>query len=158
MKGDRFIIRIGVDGKIEKMAFPTGNVRQKNDKLCDMIASDCDIYEMVHPARLYSVFDSYRSPYADQKFPYGTSKTLVMLVDKEGLMKEPPSKLNKMASWLYKTDIHGQPIVGSALIIGLMRDKEGNTDLCPILPEYCDQLLKEFTCFSETVFGKESQA
>jgi len=40
---------------------------------------------------------------------------LIMIVDEEGLLKE--NVINIAGSWLYGTDLHGQPIVGDMLII-----------------------------------------
>lgn len=39
-----------------------------------------------------------------------------MLVDEEGLLK--PNKLNRIGSYLYKTDEHGCPIAGNILFVG----------------------------------------
>lgn len=149
---ERNIIRISADGKIEKLEYPNGTCNQQNKRFCEMIG-DCDIYEAVYPARLYTVFGSIRSPYECKKFPHGMSKALMMLVDEEFFYKDPNPSINRMASWLYEMDIHGQPILGNALIVGVKRDRNGEVDMCPIDPDYCDQLVKEFTCFADTVFN-----
>ena len=61
----------------------------------------CDWIEIVHPMRLPEGF--------------------VMIVDEEGLLKE--NELNPVGCWFYKTDVHGEPIVGDILIL---KEEEGD--------------------------------
>ena len=63
----------------------------------------CDTIEIVHPQRL-------PSPYA-------------MIVDESGLYKNLP--INAIGSLLYGADIHGFPIVGTALIVKDVMTAEG---------------------------------
>lgn len=64
----------------------------------------CDCIEIVRP-------DILKEPY-------------VMVVDEEGLLKEEP-RLNCIASFLYGTQNHGQPIVGKALIMKEVATADG---------------------------------
>ena len=63
----------------------------------------CDTIEIVHPQRLPSPF--------------------AMIVDESGLYKDLP--INVLGSRLYGTDIHGFPIVGTALIVKDVMTAEG---------------------------------
>lgn len=80
----------------------------------------CDCIEIVHPRRLSA--------------PY------LMVVDDEGLLKEAP--LNYIASYLYETDKHGQPIVGTALIMKETMTNDG-PDLCSLTDVDVAKLLHE---------------
>lgn len=46
----------------------------------------------------------------------GLKKPYFFLCDEEGLFKEHPT-INFLGSWLYKTQDHGQPIVGDIMIV-----------------------------------------
>lgn len=48
--------------------------------------------------------------------PRGLDEPYVMIADEEGRLRDKPA-LNPIASWLYKTHEHGQPIVGDVLIV-----------------------------------------
>ncbi len=56
----------------------------------------CDLIQIVHPM--------------------GLESPRVLICDEEGLLKERPM-INFIASWLYETHIHGDPIVGDCLIM-----------------------------------------
>lgn len=64
----------------------------------------CDCIEIVRP-------DTLKEPY-------------VIIVDEEGLLKDEP-KLNTIASYLYGTQNHGQPIVGKVLIMKTVETEDG---------------------------------
>lgn len=55
--------------------------------------------------------------------PMRLKEPYVMIVDEEGLLKQLP--LKKTGSYLYKTDEHGQPIVGDILIMKFGYTEEG---------------------------------
>ena len=65
---------------------------------------NCEWIEFTHPRRL--------------------AEGYTMIVDEEGLLKD--WELNVHGSWLYQTDIHGQPIAGDVLI---MKEEYGDDGL-----------------------------
>lgn len=95
------LIRISPENEIQIHPFPDGDWKKKSSCLNALIGVECQIYERVRPRRLY--------------YELGASK-VCMLVDEDGIQKELP--LNIVGSWLYGTDLHGDPIVGTILIIG----------------------------------------
>lgn len=48
--------------------------------------------------------------------PMGLESPRVLIVDEEGLLKERPV-INFLASWLYETHLHGNPICGDCLVM-----------------------------------------
>lgn len=70
--------------------------------------------EHVRPTRLYELLQKRNLPC-----------NYCMLVDEEGLLKDIP--YNPFGSYLYKTDQHGSPIVGTVLIV-----QETYEDFVPI--------------------------
>lgn len=96
------VLKIGTDGTVEAM-----EVHPKWDSFAHKIG--CEYIEQV------SIMNS---KYTMTKKPY------VMLVDEEGLMKEG-YVLNPVASILYDTMKHGNPIVGNALVVGVGPSSEG---------------------------------
>ncbi len=50
-------------------------------------------------------------------------KSCVMLIDEEGKLREKPAAINCIASDLYGSDRHGDPIVGSAIIVHADEDR-----------------------------------
>lgn len=95
----------------------------------------CDYIEVVRPARLYSYLNKKRCR------DYG-DRGLCMLVDESGLLKEKP-KVNTFASWLYRMDMHGNPIVGDVLIVAEEYTLDG-IDLAPLDDEEARSLCHEF--------------
>lgn len=55
--------------------------------------------------------------------PKRLPKGFIMLCDEEGLLKR--NFVNVPASWLYETDKHGEPIVGSVMILKEVMGPEG---------------------------------
>ena len=99
------------------------NMEAYSEKTNDILnfcykAINCDTIEIVHPNRL--------------PHPY------CMIVDEEGLLKDLP--LNPMASVLYETDIHGQPIVGTAIIMKEAMTEDG-PDIVSLDAEDLERLL-----------------
>ena len=89
-------LKIGTDGTVEAL-----EVHPKWDSFAHKIG--CEYIEQV----------SIMNP----KYKM-TGKPYVMLVDEEGLMKED-FVLNPVASFLYDTMKHGNPIVGNVLVVGV---------------------------------------
>lgn len=73
-----------------------------------------------------------------------------MIVDEEGLLKKLP--LNPFGSWLYQTDLHGQPIAGDIL---LMKDAriDGEYDIVGLSDEDTAFLTERFLKIKEAVLG-----
>ena len=75
------------------------------------------------PDRLYTVLKM------SNRVSEVPGKCVSMLVDEEGLLK--PNKLNRIGSYLYKTDEHGCPIAGNILFVGETWGGDG-IDFCGI--------------------------
>ena len=53
-----------------------------------------------------------------------------MVVDEEFLLKHEAPEPNIIASWLYETDIHHNPILGDVLFVGERIGSDGGLDFC----------------------------
>ena len=94
-------VLLGVDyARVEKLTLPDG--AKMMDALRETVG--CEWIEIVHPV--------------------GLTEPYLMVVDEEGLLKDRPA-LNVIASYLYGTHEHGQPIVGNAVIIKEVETDEG---------------------------------
>lgn len=122
---NRNILRLTTDGKLTIHEFPEGGYGCVHTELCDLIGNGCDTLESVKPNRLYSVFHYQNRP--SRKHP---GESVCMLVDEEGLLKE--NSVNVVGSWLYETDLHGNPIVGNILFVGECIESDGGIDFCGI--------------------------
>lgn len=72
---------------------------------------------------LYQTVGEVVGGYIEIVHPYGLEDPLVMIVNEEGLLKG--LSVNPIASYLYRTQEHGHPIVGNAVIMQEgMRDGE----------------------------------
>ena len=119
------IIRLSHDGRLTREEFPGGDFMNQNYEICKQIGNSCSIYEHVRPARLYSVIGCKPEP--DPKHP---GAAVSMLMDEEARLK--PNYMNTLASWLYCTDTHGQPIAGNVLFVGEKYDEDGELTFCDI--------------------------
>ena len=117
------IIRVSTDLEITVHDFPTGTTAEQNQALRELIGNDCRLYEHVMPDRLYTVLKM------SNRVSEVPGKCVSMLVDEEGLLK--PNKLNRIGSYLYKTDEHGCPIAGNILFVGETWGGDG-IDFCGI--------------------------
>lgn len=99
------IIKITDDSKISMHEFPTGTISEQNEALIELIGSECQIYERVKPRRLYSHFGCSVEP----------GNCISILVDEEGHYHN--LKINTVGSFLYETDKHGYPILGTILVV-----------------------------------------
>lgn len=127
------ILRLSSDGKLHKYGYPVGDISTQNERFREYIGNGCDIYERVHPKRLYTEFNCSGVP--DRKRP---GIAISMLVDEEGRLKD--NEINVLASYLYGADIHGQPIVGNVLFVGEKYDEDRELCFCSI-DEYEAELL-----------------
>lgn len=128
------MILITTDDQVKKLEYPEDLGSWKN--LIAYIGNKCDLLERVQPNRLYTEIGA---GFEIKKVP---GSKVSMLVDEEFLYHCDKTKLNKIASYLYETDLHGYPILGNALIIG---EKYGNAGI-----EFCGMSEEQF----DLVFSK----
>ena len=57
-------------------------------------------------------------------YPRGLEYPYMLVVDGESLLKDRPT-INFLASWLYETQDHGQPICGTALLMQRVMTDDG---------------------------------
>lgn len=114
------IIKISTDNVISVHEYP-----EKDDlkTLCSLIGNYCSMVEYVKPRRLYSDLGALATV---SNVP---GEAVALLVDEEGLLKE--NAVNDVASFLYGTDKHNQPIVGDILVIGA-KWEGGGVSFCGI--------------------------
>ena len=93
-------------------------------KFYKLIGNECEIVEVVHPKRLYTL--------TEEQYP------VMMLVDEEYLYHKT-AQVNPIASYLYETDVHGHPINGNVLIIGMKKRLDG-MEFCGINAEQAKEL------------------
>ena len=110
------IVKVETNGKVTLLDTP-------EELTCAWCAKQigCEWVELVRPKRLA---DGY-----------------IMLVDEVGLMKDRPT-VNVAGSWLYETDIHGQPIVGDALILREIYGDDG-PEFAPMDEEVAKEFVKD---------------
>lgn len=120
------LIKISTDLKLSVHEFPTGTHEEQNNKLRELIENDCRLYEHVMPERLYTDLNMKNRP---TKIP---GQCVSMLIDEEGRLK--PNQPNFIGSYLYKTDVHNQPIMGNVLFVGEEWGSDG-IDFCGIEEE-----------------------
>ncbi len=126
------IIKISTDLELTVHEYPEEkSYVQQNKVLCELIGNHCDIYECVEPKRLYTKLNMYNSPITV------AGRCVCMLVDEEGLLKE--NEPNLVASYLYETDIHQNPIMGNVLFVGKKWVNDG-IDFCGIEDSICQSL------------------
>lgn len=111
------IIRVTTDLEVSVHEFPVGTMSERNNELRELIGNRCELYEHVMPHRLYTHLKMSNSP---TKSP---GQCVSMLIDEEGRLK--PNKPNMIGSYLYKTDEHGQPIMGNILFVGEFLSNDG---------------------------------
>lgn len=118
------IIRVGIDGTVTYHNWPEGTYAQQNKFLRELIGPDCTTLEHVMPVHLYDEWGI-----TNKMKPKEQGKVVGMLVDEEGLINQLP--LNIVASWLYGSMEHGQPIVGSVVFVGERMTEDG-VEFCSI--------------------------
>jgi len=126
------IIKISTELELTVHEFPTGDYSKQNEAIRKLIGEDCRIYEHVRPIRLYTELHQMDSP---TKIP---GQCVCMLVDEEGLLKKYPI-VNLIGSYLYKSEKHGNPIVGNILFVGEEWSVDG-IDFCGIEDSVFEQL------------------
>lgn len=116
-------IKISTDMELSVHDFPDGDHCEQNMVLKELIGNRCDIYEHVMPERLYTDLKMKNRP---TKIP---GQCVSMLIDEEGRLKR--NVPNLIGSYLYKTDEHGEPIMGNILFVGEEWTGDG-IDFCGI--------------------------
>lgn len=135
------LIRISHEGTVSTHAFPSGNTREVSDSLREMIGNGCELIEHVRPSRLYGLMGC--------SCMVNDDTYACMLVDEEFLVKDGPKHPNRIASFLYGTDLHGSPICGNVLIVGTKRDPYGGFRFDGLETETFDRLRYLFRCMQE---------
>lgn len=92
--------------RVLMLDYPEGTNMEQLHKFYKLIGNECEIVEVVHPKRLYTL--------TEEQYP------VMMLVDEEYLYHKT-AQVNPIASYLYETDVHGHPINGNVLIIGMKK-------------------------------------
>lgn len=128
------IIKITTQLEMTVHEFPTGTHEEQNNKLQELIGNDCRIYEHVMPPRLYTELQMKNHP---TTVP---GQCVSMLIDEEGRLK--PNTPNLIGSYLYKSDVHNQPIVGNVLFVGEEWGDDG-IDFCGVEEETFKLLERE---------------
>lgn len=128
------LIKISADLELTVHEFPDGSYIQQNKAICNLIGADCRVYEHVMPERLYTELHMKNHP---TQIP---GQCVSMLVDEESLLKE--NTPNLIGSYLYKTDEHNTPIMGSILFVGEAWNDDG-IDFCGIEDETFKLLERE---------------
>jgi len=105
------------------MIFRMETIASRIGVLKELIGNRCDIYEHVMPERLYTDLKMKNRP---TKIP---GQCVSMLIDEEGRLKR--NVPNLIGSYLYKTDEHGEPIMGNILFVGEEWTGDG-IDFCGI--------------------------
>lgn len=120
------LIKISTDMELSIHDFPDGNHSKQNRELRELIGNGRNLYEHVMPERLYTDLKMKNRP---TKIP---GQCVSMLIDEEGRLKE--NVPNLIGSYLYKTDEHGNPIMGNILFVGEEWTGDG-IDFCGIEEE-----------------------
>lgn len=89
---------------------------------------------------LYQQMHEAVGGYYENVYPRGLDEDYVMVVNEEGLLMDLP--LNSIASYLYGTFQHGQPIVGNVIILKSGYFK-GEPDVVGMSDEEATKLVKK---------------
>ncbi len=131
------MILITTDNEVKELEYPDGGLKSW-EKLKEHIGNRCELIEHVQPKRLYTEIGA---GFEINKMP---GSKVSMLVDEEFLYHCDKTKLNKIASYLYETDLHGYPILGNALIIGEKYENAG-IEFCGMSEEQFDLVFSKLT-------------
>ncbi len=112
-----------------------------------VITADFDVSIREFSSPLYISVGATVDGYIEHVNPMGLKSPLCMIVNEEGLLRRLP--LNPIASSLYGMEIHGQPIVGTAVIMKNGFTSEG-PDIVGLSDEEAEQLYKLFSEIAET--------
>ena len=104
------IIKITTENEITTLEFPEGDITSVNKRLYEMIGPKCESMEHVMPSRLYKILGASNRPKKEK----GSCTSILM--DEEAYYHD--LEVNVVGSWLYESDLHGNPILGNILVIG----------------------------------------
>jgi hypothetical protein len=130
------IIRISTELKLTVHEYPQEKDGDYLKVLYDLIGNGCDCFEYVKPRRLYT---ELKIPTYPTEIP---GQCVSMLIDERGLLKQG-MKPNIIASYLYESDKHQNPIVGNVIFVGECSTDEG-IDFCGIDDDTFLMLEKKF--------------
>lgn len=137
------MIRITADSEITVHDFPEGTHQEQNKKIRELIGPRCSIYEHVMPMRLYTELGAGR----ECTYDYGQCANI--LVDEEGHYHD--LQVNVVGSWLYETDKHGYPILGTILIAGEYLSMDGGIDFSGLSESQFQNLYPKLKALTEKV-------
>ena len=103
------IIKITTENEITTLEFPEGDITSVNKRLYEMIGPKCELIEHVMPSRLYKILGASNRPKKEK----GSCTSILM--DAEAYYHD--LEVNVVGSWLYESDLHGNPILGNILVI-----------------------------------------
>ncbi len=144
------LIRVTEDMEISVHDYPAGEYSEWNKAITSLIGEKCTTVEHVMPRRLYSEFE-----HKDRAEFGKPGKAVGMLIDEEGFYHD--LKPNPLGSYLYETDIHRNPIVGTILFVGEELGEDG-LDFCGLDEDVFNVLLtqiRNWNCAWERTCAKE---
>ncbi|MCC2242575.1 DUF3846 domain-containing protein [Roseburia sp. CLA-AA-H204] len=130
------IIKVSTDLKIEECDFLKMNYQEQLKIVNNLIGNGCSTYEIVYPVRLYTELGMSNNPDIEP------NKSVCMLVDEEGLSKG--IDINIVGSYLYRTDLHGNPIAGNVVFAGLTR-RDGVLQISALQDDIEKELMLKLT-------------
>lgn len=133
-KAQMKILRVTADMKIDVLDYPTGNLTEQNRALYQMIGKRCELFQVVQPDNMYNTFRLSREITDDNPI------IVAMLVDEEG--NYHGLGMNPIGSILYGITLHGQPLLGTVLFIGICLGDDNEETFCG-LPDNLLRYMKE---------------
>lgn len=124
------VLGVTTNGEVLPVSVDWEDCLKEHEDITSFIGNECTLYEVVRPRRLYTQLH--------HKYVPDDEKSVVMLVDEEGLCKR--NTYNLIGSYLYETDIHKNGIAGNIVFVGEERREDG-LYLCD-LPEKTFETLK----------------
>ena len=124
------VLGVTTNGEVLPVSVDWEDCLKEHEDITGFIGNECTLYEVVRPRRLYTQLH--------HKYVPDDEKSVVMLVDEEGLCKR--NTYNLIGSYLYETDIHKNGIAGNIVFVGEERREDGLC-LCD-LPEKTFETLK----------------
>lgn len=114
------ILKVTEDMHLTEHEWPEGEtIEMQNDFLHKLIDEDkCELFEHVMPIRLYEELGHSNRPTVIHP-----GRCVSMLIDEEGLYNDYDA--NPVGSYLYETDINGNPIMGPVIFVGERMTDDG---------------------------------
>lgn len=112
-----------------------------------VITADFGVSIQDFSSPLYETVGAAVGGYIEHVKPMGLKPPFCMIVNEEGLLRRLP--LNPIASTLYGMELHGQPIVGTAVIMKDGFTSEG-PDIIGLSDEEAEQFYELFIEIAET--------